>query len=71
MKVIVQFTDRQEDQALPILLRHEPGMMLPERTYVLSENTVAELRKAGIGFKEISREGLAPSTGGGISGERI
>ena len=35
MKVI-QLTTEAEEKALPILLRHSPGMVLPGRTYVLS-----------------------------------
>jgi hypothetical protein len=36
-------------------------MVLPNRTYVLSADAVGALRKAGIGFSELSREALDPS----------
>jgi hypothetical protein len=51
MKVVVQFSAREELKALPILLRHSPGMVMPERTYILSEAAVDSLRQAGIRFK--------------------
>jgi hypothetical protein len=71
MKVVVQFSARQEEKALPILLRDEPGMMLPNRTYVLSDSTVSRLREAKIAFQEISRDGGLPATGRAVTGERI
>lgn len=61
MKVIIHLTKEEEKNALPLLLRHSPGMVLLNRTYVLSEDAVRALRKAGIGFSELSREALAPS----------
>ena len=60
MKVIIQLSEDQEANALPILLRHSPGMVLPNRTYVLSENALRALRDAGIRVSELSREAAAP-----------
>jgi hypothetical protein len=71
MKVVVQFSARQEEKALPILLRHESGMMLPNRTYILSDSTISRLREANITFQEISRDGVLPSAGRAVTGERI
>jgi len=59
MKVI-QLTSREEEKALPILLRHSTGMVLPNRIYVLADEAVAALRNAGVRFTEVSREGNAP-----------
>ena len=42
MKVVVRFTSKQEAKALPIILRHSPGLILANRTYVLSEEVVDE-----------------------------
>jgi hypothetical protein len=56
MKTVIRFTSKQEAKVLPILLRHSPGMVLPNRTYILSERAVKKLRDAGIRFQEISRE---------------
>jgi hypothetical protein len=71
MKVVVRFTAKQEAKALPIIVRQAPGMILPNRTYVLAEEVVQHLRDQGIKFTEISREGEAPSVGGAVAGERV
>ena len=70
MKVIVQLTKEEEAKALPILLRHSPGMVLPRRTYVLSEDALRALREADVRFSELSREATAPTLGE-VVGERI
>jgi len=33
MKIIIQMSKSEELKALPILLRHSPGTILPQRTY--------------------------------------
>lgn len=71
MKAVTQFTKAEEARALPILLRHSPGTVLPNRTYVLDEQAVAELRKSGIRFVMLSRESQSPSLEGVGSGERV
>lgn len=71
MKVIIQFTKQEEAKALPILLRHSTGMILPDRTYVLEFEAVAALRNAGVAFTEVSRESIGPTTRAMVSGERI
>ena len=60
MKVVIQMTAREEVKALPILLRHSTGMVLPNQTYVISEAAAKALRDAGIRFTEVSRETSAP-----------
>ena len=60
MKVIIHLTKDEESKALPILLRHSPGMALPERTYVLSEEALRALQAAGIRFSQLSREAVTP-----------
>ena len=54
MKAVTQFTKPEEARALPILLRHSAGTVLPNRTYVLDEEAVTELRKSGISFVTLS-----------------
>jgi len=71
MKAVVQFTKPEEARALPILLRHSAGTVLPNRTYVIEEEAVAELRKAGVSFLTLSRESQLPSLEGVGSGERV
>jgi hypothetical protein len=68
MSVIIRLTSREELRALPILLRHSPGAVLPERTYVIRPEAVEDLREAGIRFTELSRESNLP---GAVAGERI
>jgi hypothetical protein len=71
MKIVIQLNKREEEKALPILLRHSPGMMLPDRTYVLGVEAVKALREAGVGFTELSREASAPGLEGVGTSERI
>ena len=70
MKVIVQLARDEEAKALPILLRHSPGMVLPHRTYVLSNEALRALREAGVRFSELSREAAAPNLEE-VVGERV
>jgi hypothetical protein len=57
-KVVIRMSAKEEVKALPILLRHSPGMILPERTYILGDAAVQALREAGIRFTEISRDAM-------------
>jgi hypothetical protein len=61
MKIAIRLSQREELKALPIIYRHSPAMILPERMYVLNESTVTALRKAGVKFTEVSREADLPS----------
>ena len=71
MKTILQMSEADEAKALPILLRHSPGAVLPNRTYVVSEEAAKKLREAGVQFTELSREADAPNLEGVGSSERI
>jgi hypothetical protein len=71
MKMIIQLSEAEEAKALPLLLRHSPGAVLPNRIYVVSEEAVKKLREAGVQFTELSRESTMPSLEGVGSGERI
>jgi hypothetical protein len=71
MKAVIQFTKPEEARALPILLRHSAGSILPNRTYVLDEDSVAELRKSGIRFVTLSQESSTPGLEGVGAGERV
>lgn len=71
MKMIIQMSEADEAKALPILLRHSPGTVLPNRIYVVSEEVAKKLRAAGVQFTELSREFNAPYLEGVGSGERI
>jgi hypothetical protein len=56
MSVIIRLTSREELRALPILLRHSLGTVLPDRTYVLRPEAVESLRAAGVRFTEQSKK---------------
>ena len=71
MKTIIQMSETEEARALPLLLRHSPGTVLPNRIYIISEEAAKKLREAGVQFAELSREPTAPHLEGVGSGERI
>ena len=71
MKLAIRFSKTEEAKALPILLRHSPGMVLPDRTYVLDAEAVSALRVTGIRFEELSTEADAPSLAGATNGVGI
>lgn len=71
MSVVIRLSAKEELKALPIILRHSPGTILPHRTYVLSEASVAALREAGVGFTTIGTESNPPRMEGVPAGERI
>ncbi len=71
MRVIIQVAAKDQAKAWALLVRHSPGTALPNRTFIVSPEAVRALRKAGIKFKEISRESGQPTSGGAVTGERI
>jgi len=71
MKTIIQLSEAEEAKALPILLRHSPGAVLPNRIYVVGEEAAKKLREAGVQFTELSRESNNSPLKGVGSGERI
>jgi hypothetical protein len=71
MKVAIQLSSREEAKALPILLRHSAGMVLADRTYVITEEAATALRKGGIKFIEVSMGTSAPDREEIVPGERI
>ncbi len=71
VKVVIRLQKDEEAKALPILLRHSPGTVLQNSTYVVDADAATELRRAGVEFTELSRESNAPSLEGAASGERV
>jgi hypothetical protein len=69
--MIIQLSEVEEVKALPILLRHSPGTVLPNRIYVVSEDAAKQLREAGVEFTALSRASNAPTLEGVGLGERI
>jgi hypothetical protein len=58
MNVVIKFAAAEELKALPLLLRHSPGTILPHGTYIVSRETVPLLTAAGIRFRVLATEGL-------------
>jgi hypothetical protein len=56
MKVTIRLSAREELKALPILLRHSPGMVLPQATYVISVEATTALKEAGVHFTELGSD---------------
>ncbi len=71
MRVVIQMSQDEELKALPILLRHSPGMMLQNGTYVLTADAARRLREKGVRFTELGREAATSGFEGVGSGERI
>lgn len=65
MRVVIRFTAREELNALPILLRHSPGTVLPNRTYVVTPEAAQALRDGGVSFTELTSE-TAPGLEGAV-----
>lgn len=71
MKVVIRMTPQEEERALPLLLRHSPGIVLQDGTYILSRESVESLRNSGVTFTEVGRD-EQPLTAAEVSaGERI
>jgi hypothetical protein len=64
MKIVIRLTRREELKALPVLLRHSTGTILPDRTYILSAGTVQALRHARVRFTTVASELVGSSAGG-------
>jgi hypothetical protein len=71
MNVVIQFSATEELKALPILLRHTPGTILPNRTYIISPEAVRALQDASIHFTRVADETNPPRLEGAPAGERI
>jgi hypothetical protein len=68
MKIVIQVSPRDSAKAWALLVRHSPGVALPDRVFVVSEEAARTLREAGIRFSELSREA---DVSGAAAGERI
>jgi hypothetical protein len=68
MRTVIRVSPRDIGKAWALLVRHSPGVALPDGVFVVSEEAVRALREAGIRFSVLSREA---SMTGAASGERI
>jgi hypothetical protein len=64
-------TPRQELKALPILVRHSPGMALKDGTYLISDDAAKALRAQGVRFTLLCRDTDPPRPGEDVRGERV
>ncbi len=71
MNAVIQLTAEAEEAALPILLRHSPGTVLANRTYVVDAAVLALLREAGVAFREVTPHLNLPLIEDVSIGERI
>jgi hypothetical protein len=71
MSIVLQFTAEEEEKAIPILLRHSPGTILPNRTYIIENSAAQALRDQGIQYHEITPPLTMPLTEDLPIGERI
>ena len=71
MSVVIRFTADEEVKALPVLLRHSPGTVLVDRTYIVEKSVVQSLRDAGINFRELTPPITMPFVEDVSIGERI
>ena len=57
MKTVIRVSPRDSAKAWALLVRHSPGVALPDRVFIVSDEAVRALRDAGIHF---SREVNGP-----------
>jgi hypothetical protein len=68
MKTVIRVSPRDSAKAWALLMRHSPGVALPDRVFAVSNDSIRALRDAGTRFTELSREA---SASGAAAGGRI
>jgi hypothetical protein len=71
VRMLIKVTPSDNAKAWALLVRHSPGMALPDQTFLVSPEAVQTLRKAKVRFSVISSDAGAGSPTGAIAGERI
>ena len=71
MNIVVQFTVAEEAKAIPILFRHSPGTILPNRTYIIDRSAAEALRDAEVSYREVRPQLNLPAIEDLSIGERI
>lgn len=71
MRIVIQVAVGDDAKAWDLLQRHSPGIALPGRTFVISEDAVRALQDAEIRFVELSRDATLAGQKGELTGERI
>jgi hypothetical protein len=68
MRTVIRVSPRDRARAWALLVRHSPGVALPDGVFVVSEEAVRALREAGIRLSILSREA---DLSGAAASERI
>jgi hypothetical protein len=71
MNVVIRVSDKDRARAWGLLVRHSPGTALPNNTFIVTQSAASAVRRAGIEFTEISRDGASVPLEGVPAGERI
>ena len=71
MKLVIRVSAKDRARAWGLLVRHSPGTALPNGTFIITQAAASALRRAGIEFTEISRDGVSVPFEGVPVGERI
>lgn len=67
MKHVIQIAPEDDVRAWGILVRHSPGIALPNRIVIVSDEAVKTLREAGVRFDELA----APAAKEVVTSERV
>ena len=70
MDLVIRLSKPEELKAIPILLRHSPGTVLPNGTYIISGGAAKALRASGVEFQVVSRLTNGPPQRG-ASGDSV
>lgn len=70
-RVLIKVAPKDSAKAWALLVRHSPGVALPDRTFLVAPEAVKSLRRARVRFTVISTDSAALSPTGAIAGERI
>lgn len=71
MGIVVQIAAADDVKAWSLFQCQSLGLALPNRTYVVNDDAIKALRKAGVRFTEVSRAAWRPRVQGALAGERV
>jgi len=71
VRIVIQIAEADDAKAWALLQRHSPGVALPKRTFVVSQEAAEALRQAAIRFVVLSSDAHTSMPEGVTTGERI
>ncbi len=71
MRMVIQVAEADDAKAWALLQRHSPGVALPNRTFVVSQEAAEALRQSAIRFVVLSSDAHTFTREGVTAGERI